>query len=277
MTETTQTWKEKFDEALAQHSVSGLIESLHSQATSHAGTAKTQVKTTAIKALLQHYKTSPDALFQVSCELCQSGNPTAEEVGVQLIAQCYPNHPETVVQVLHHLANNENWEVREWVAGACGNVLEANFESVYPVMQLWAQDQSENVRRAVVLAAMYAGKSRKPEFIHPILDLLEPLLSDKSRYVRDNLGPFAIGSALIHYYPNQVLPRLQKWIQSDDEQVRWNVAMIFSAAYGANYAMEARDVLEILLTDERPFVKKAVAKAMKNILKRCPGYDQGHS
>lgn len=106
----------------------------------------------------------------------------------------------------------------------------------------------------------------------PILDVIEILLSDRSTYVRDNLGPFALGSALIKYYPEQVLERLRRWVQADDEQVRWNVAMVFSAADGAKYAMAARDVLETLIADERPYVQKAVAKAMKNIRKRCPEY-----
>lgn len=269
-----EQWKTQFDKALAEGSVMGIIEALQSQATAHAGTAKAQVKRTAIKTIERHYRREPDTLFRAALDLCQSSNPTAEEVGVHLFASCYEVDPSAVEDGLRNLADSTNWEVREWVAGACGTILERHFETFYSTMESWVTDDSENVRRAVILASMYAGKSRKPEFADPILNLVELLLPDRSKYVRDNLGPFAIGSALILYYPDQVLERLGLWVQSDDEQVRWNVAMVFSAANGAMHAVQARDIIEILEIDGRPYVKRAVNKAMKNIRKRCPEYFQ---
>lgn len=192
-----EEWKPQFDKALAEGSVMGIIEALQSQATAHAGTAKAQVKRTAIQTIERRYRREPDALFRVALDLCQSSNPTAEEVGAHLLASCYEVDPSAVEDVLRSLADSTNWEVREWVAGACGTILEGHFEPFYSTMESWANDDSENVRRAVILALMHAGKSRKPEFAGPILDLVEVLLSDRSKYVRENLGPFAIGSGLI--------------------------------------------------------------------------------
>ena len=269
-----EEWKTQFDDALTQRSVTGMIDALQSQATAHAGTANAQVKRNAIKAIERHCKSEPDALFRTALEMCRSSNPTAEEVGSHLLASCHEVDPSTAENVLRNLADSTNWEVREWVAGACGTLLECHFESFYPTMMSWTKDESENVRRAVVLALMYAGKSQNPQFADPILDVVEVLLPDRSKYVRDNLGPFAIGSALIKYYPTEVLGRLRQWVQSGDEQIRWNVAMVFSAAGGATYAVEARDILETLEMEERPYVRQAMAKALKNIRKRCPEYFQ---
>lgn len=180
-------WKSKFNEALTQGSVAGIVNSLQAQATVHAGTANALVKRTAIQAIQRHYEHNQNALFQVSLDICLSGNPTTEEVGAHLLATCYEIDPSTVASVLHDLADNPNWEVREWVAGACGRILEQHFDRFYPTME-WANDESENVRRAVALAAMYAGKSRNLEFAEPILDVVEILLPDRSKYVRDNLA-----------------------------------------------------------------------------------------
>jgi len=178
-----------------------------------------------------------------------------------------------VSAILHRLAASENWEVREWVASACGSILEAHFHEFYDEMDRWSKDNSEYVRRAAVLAAMYAGKSRRPDFINPLLNILEHLLPDRSKYVRgDNLGPFAIGNALIKYYPEEVLTRMKSWVQSDDEQIRWNIAMVFSAAERAKYAARAKSILHIVLSDDRLYVKRAVAKALKSIKTRCPEF-----
>lgn len=265
-------WKNKFDNAITQDSISGMIDALQSQATAHAGTANSKVKSTAIKAIERHYKARSENLFRTVLELCLSGNPTAQEVGAHLLATCFEVDSQTVESVLHNLADSPNWEVREWVAAACGTVLEQHFDHFYPTLVSWATEESENVRRAVALAVMYAGKIRNPDFADPMLDVIEMLLPDRSTYVRDNLGPFAIGSGLIKYYPDHVLERLHRWAQSDDEQVRWNVAMVFSAADGAKYAPAAREVLGMLALDERSYVQKAVARAMKNIRKRCPEF-----
>lgn len=270
-----EEWKATFDEALTRGSVIEMIEVLQSQATAHAGTANAQVKRTAIKRVQRYYDSKPEECLRVALDFCRSTNPTAEEVGVHLSASCYSIDPNAIAIVLHDLADSHNWEVREWVADACGTILEAHFDAFYPTMKSWSRDESENVRRAVVLAMMYAGKSRQPEFADPILDALEGLLPDRSKYVRDNLGPFAIGHALIKYYPEQVLERIHRWVRSENEQVRWNVAMVFSAAGGAHYAIDAGSVLATLSLDERPYVQRAMAKAMKNVRQRCPEFVDG--
>ncbi len=267
-------WKQKFEEAKSRESVTDMVDALQSQATAHAGTAPASVKRSAMKSILRQYASDPERLFSVAHAFCTSGNPTAKEIGAHLLTRCYDVDPELVDNVLHDLADDENWEVREWAADACGDILVQSFERFYSVLRQWTEDESGNVRRAAVLAAMYAGRSRDFAFAEPILNLIEPLLADRAPYVRDNLGPFALGSALIAYYPAQVLKRLNRWARSEDEQVRWHAAMIFSAAAAAKHAIAARPVLDMLRADSSPYVQRAVSKAMRNIRKRCPEWDE---
>lgn len=258
-------WKQLVKKCIEQRSVSILVAGLHRYSTKHAGTAPSKIKNEVIKLLR---KTQPDELYPLVLQLCEHESPTAQEIGAICLTDFYKDYPHEVNRWLYRLADSDNWEVREWVASACGRILETYFEDYYPIMCEWAKDKSENVRRTVVIATMYAGRSRRAEFAVPFLDLLELLLPDRSQYVRDNLGPFAIGSALIKYYPHEVLNRLNKWVTNGDEQVRWNIAMIFATSEGSKFAKEAESVIEILQADERPYVKRAVSKAMKNIEKR---------
>jgi len=258
-------WKQSFLYAVEHGSVENMVEVLQSQSTTHAGTAPAKIKYEAVKLLT---KTNSSELYALLIQLCDHKNHTAQEVGVICLTDFYKNQSSEVNRVLYRLADSDHWEVREWVASACGVILENHFADYFPVIQVWSRDASENIRRAVVLAMMYAGKSRRPEFIDPFLDVMQPLLSDRSRYVRDNLGPFAIGNALIKYYPEQVLKRLATWVNDEDEQVRWNIAMIFSTAEGAKFAFQSKYVFDILLADERQYVKRAVSKAVKNVEKR---------
>jgi len=257
-------WKAKFIKALEQQSINEMVNALELQTTKHAGTAPANVKQQAIKLIRGARLVNP---FLTTSKLCLHESPTAQEIGAILLTDVYLDHTTDVQGLLYKLADSPNWEVREWVASACGVLVAQYFDTFFPEMTAWSKASTENHRRAVVLAIMYAGKSRNTEFIEPFLNTLELLLSDRSRYVRDNLGPFAIGSALIRYYPEQVLERLQSWMKNENEQVRWNIAMIFSGAEGAKYASEAEEILETLKSDQRPYVKRAVNKVLKAISK----------
>jgi len=182
----------------------------------------------------------------------------------------YPHHKEAVKRLLFDLGNDTNWETREAASDAFASVLLKNFNDVYPQFQAWVKHDSENIRRAVALAAKKVSKVRKPEFGEPLLRLVEPLLSDKSVYVRKNLGPFAVGDGLLRAYPKLTVQFVKKWSQSQDEQVLWNVAMVFSAAEGAKHCDEALPILKRLAADERRYVWRAVASALKNLGRRKP-------
>ncbi|WDL96028.1 DNA alkylation repair protein [Alicyclobacillus sp. ALC3] len=260
-------WKDRLRIAIAEDCIADLVEVLESQVTAHAGTASAKVKRLAIRELLTRYGTS-DERVRVADALCNSGSDTGAEVAALVYAAGYDANPNYVARQLCHLADRPHWEVREWAASAAGDVLEHHFSEFHPIVTTWTKDASENVRRAALLALMYAGRSRNPTFAGPILDALEPLLSDTSKYVSNNLGPFALGAGLARYYPEDVVARLHQWVTHNDEQVRWNLAMMFSAADGAKLAARAQQVLDTLVADERPKVRRAVTKALKNVRAR---------
>jgi 3-methyladenine DNA glycosylase AlkC len=193
----------------------------------------------------------------LACLMLTFGNP-------------FLRHGEEVKRLLLTLGNDSNWGTREAASDAFASVLLRNFDEVYAQFQEWVRHDSENIRRAVALAAKKVAKARKPEYGEPLLCLIEPLLSDKSLYVRKNLGPFAIGDGLLRAYPKLTMHYVKRWSQSQDEQVLWNVAMVFSAAEGAKHCDEALPILRRLAADERRYVWRAVASALKNLGRRKP-------
>ncbi len=88
--------------------------------------------------------------------------------------------------------------------------------------------------------------------------------------MRRNLGPFAIGDQILRSYPEATFARLERWAREPDQNVRWNVASTFTSASGARVAERAFGILAFLSTDTRPFVRRAVQAAVRNILKRRP-------
>ena len=76
--------------------------------------------------------------------------------------------------------------------------------------------------------------------------------------------------ALQVYLDDNDFGALERWAREPDENVRWNVASVFTSASGAKVAERAFGILAFLSSDTRPFVQRAVQAAVRNILKRRP-------
>lgn len=132
----------------------------------------------------------------------------------------------------------------------------------YPLFSRTGASPSANLRRCVVIAVRKAGNLRKNEWAEPLLKLIKPLLTDKTVYVRKNLGPYAIGDGMLRCYPSLTLKYLRQWANSKDEGTLWNVAMSL-ASYGGNKNWhESMRILTKLAADDRRYVWRAVASAL---------------
>lgn len=188
-----------------------------------------------------------------------------KELAAVIVAPLAATHARDLTRMAYRLARDEDWGVRETAASLIGRLLVEAWSEMLPQAREWVSGPDSRLRRAVVVGAKYAARTRKKEWAEPLLDLLEPALRDPDEYVRKNLGPFALGDQFVRSYPDATLARLRTWMQNADPNVRWNVAMAFSAASGARLAQRAPDILEFLAADERPVVRNAVRAAQRRI------------
>lgn len=193
-----------------------------------------------------------------------------KELAAILLAPLARSHPADVERAALRLARDDRWDVREAAAGLLGEALDVNFEHFYGSLRTWMGKEEPRVRRAIVVAAKLAARSRAPERAGPLLDLIEPALRDRDEYVRRNLGPFAIGDQLLRSYPEETLARLDGWSKDADEVVRWNVAMAFSSATGAKLVDRGLPIIRVLARDESKFVARAANAALRRMQKHRP-------
>lgn len=223
-----------------------------------------------VKKLL---KDEPETIYAWGVEMAGRSEWAARFTAAWFFSPYYAEHKDEVQRLLLHLANDDNWVVREGVSWGFARVLEDHLDQVYPLFQAWTQHPSENVRRAVVLAVMPVVRDKKhgAERAQACLRLLEPLLADRSQYVRKNLGPFAIGAAILHRHPDLTFESLECWRdQYDDEGVRWNLAMSVSANGGVAHVERSLAFLYTLADDPRRTVWRAVASAARALGKKRP-------
>jgi hypothetical protein len=225
------------------------------------GTATVPEKRLTTRLIRAHQKDRPGKLLAWCKKLLNRPEFNAIEIGLTLLPGIYMRDPKFTQRQLLLQADSPNWEVREFAGGIAGDILDQHFDEFYPALKKWTAHSSENVRRAAVIASMQAAKANRPRRGIKLLKLLDPLMKDEARYVRVNLGQFAISLALLKNYPRLTLKWLNKHSLTKNEVARWNVAMVWSAVGGRPYAKEGARLLHRLAADERRFVWRAVASA----------------
>jgi 3-methyladenine DNA glycosylase AlkC len=266
------SWEQQFHHYVLHDDIDSAIAIL----TNLAGVTKTipiSDKVKALKIIEKHLSDLKHARRWLY-HMLGSHSPSARDLGAlfasNLIPSLYQQNPQEVRAILARIADDPHWEVRETTSYVFLELVKVDLDEAFSLLKHWVTHPSENLRRAVALTVKKVGKERQPEWGEILLDIIEPLLSDRSVYVRKNLGPFAIGDGMLRYYPKLTLERLQRWSTCKNEQVRWNVAMVFSAAEGAKHLEKAIPILARLARDEHRYVWRAVASAMRNLGRRSP-------
>lgn len=207
---------------------------------------------------------SEDEQFQLAKKLLKRPEYTARNIGTHLAVSGWPKHKD-VETIIKKAADDDDWIVREYAAGAFASLLEKDFSHFSKLYLKWVKSESINVKRAIALAVKYESKSAEPKKWKTYFDLIDPLMKEEAEYIKKNLGPFALGDGLLSRYPEQVLAACQKWGKSTNENVRWNAAMIFTAAAARKFKKEGKLILKSLVADKNMIVARAAKKAEKNL------------
>lgn len=194
----------------------------------------------------------------------------ARQMACALLDAFWKDHRKDVERLVLNLARDEDREVRLFAASTMARVIRAHFKSNLRYLRAWSRHPDPSVRRQVIIATVAVADERHPDWARPLLDLLEPHLSDRDPYIRRNLGPFALGQGMLRVYPEACQERFEKWLDSADEIVRWNVGMAFTGPVAAMNWEGALQILRVLAADPRRFVWGAAAAALKNLLQLRP-------
>ncbi|MBY9007334.1 MAG: HEAT repeat domain-containing protein [Candidatus Lokiarchaeota archaeon] len=214
-------------------------------------------------------ETSKEDYFKLGQDLISIWNQKSKKIGFSLIAVYWRENQESMKEYLIKLANDPDWGTREYAAKLWAVVLTENYENSYNWTKNLVQQGTNYTKRTIALAAKYSALERKHGREEKLLQLLEPLLSNKDKYIRKNLGPFAL-AAFLRAYPNLTIPKLKKWSRMDDKQIRWNVAKSFASSGGTTSWPLGNEILTQLATDKRRYVWKAVSSALHYLGRKKP-------
>jgi HEAT repeat protein len=248
---------------LASNDVDALATWLMS-GTHHGKPGAPQAIKVAVIGLLRQ-ELSPAKQRSWASKLARRDEPIARCVACGLVAGGWEHDAASTARRMRKLAEDPDWEVREWAADAVAAVLDRDFDAGFALCRDWVESGSEAACRAVALALAARAKERRAEQAAPMLALIERLLPMDGSYLQKNLGPFAVGGGFLSRFPEETLALLERLVSDDDENTRWNVAMAFTAAAARDHAKRGTAVLAKLAGDERKRVARAVEKARRNL------------
>lgn len=260
----TEKSKAELTRLIESNDLTGAVRLLDSLSTSHAGTAKTRDKRLAAKLVTDAPGSDPGACFRNGSAIFNCGGDNAKEVGVTVVWRGYPHSPAQTLEIMLQAADDPNWEVREYAAGAFINALKQNPE-LYPEMIRLTKHESPNIRRAVLFSSLAFKEAKR---LPKAFGIIEPLLKDRNEYVRRNLGPFILGSHFGIRFPEVTLQKLKQWSARKDAAAKWNIIMAFHSSYGHCHPDKAFEVLKRFADDSDRFVSGALKSVVKHIRKR---------
>lgn len=249
---------------LNNKSLSEVLSELELQSTSSRGSAPAKEISKAARLL----KPSGNGALKDVTVLLNIGTTTSIELALLILPVESNKDSNKVFDILTRYADHENWEIREYAGEMIGEFLRYHFRNYKSRLAHLRRSDSENIRRAVVIGLKYLGKYRELSLSEEILEILGLYMDDTSNYVKKNLGPFAIGDAMIEYDSLHTIAYLKRWASHSNPNVKWNVASVFSTAAGAKHYDVGFELLGKLIHDEDKSVRQMALKGFKNLYDR---------
>lgn len=264
-----QDWKRDAADAASRGSASALTAALGPVLGTLPDKQARAVKHQALQ-VIEAALPDPKRLIRLASGLAQIGDETAQELAVFLLSGHYAAAPDETAERLRSLTDSPHPTVRRWTGEACGTLLVKQFPSFYPRLAAWSASPLPNEIAAVAHAVRIAAKTRNPAWSRPLLDLAELLMSGAPAAAGKAISPLTLGEGLLASYPEETAARLDVWIAGGDEAVRIHAANMYASAAAAEHWDLLAPGFAKLEQDASPAVRRAVARARKQLLKRLP-------
>lgn len=165
------------------------------------------------------------------------------------------------------MSKSADWEIREDAAKLIGMIIKTDLYGLSKWVEKNLHCKDENVRRSFLVGIKYCAQYEGDVQKHKkMLNMLDILLYDSSRYVLKSFDSFTIGDGFLNICPELVDKKLESWLQLNDVSVNCKIIRVFKSSGGKKHFGLACKYLKVFENNYHPQIKKALM-ATKNYLK----------
>lgn len=185
--------------------------------------------------------------------------PEARMLAGYCMSWCASREWMQVCELATRLADDSCWPVREAVTFGVRDALIDAFDIIFPDIVSWVESPSVNLRRGYLVMARLPARQSQKDMVR-VLNALEKIMPDKAEYVRKNKA--WVLTSIGRNHPDLLIEYLDRWVYASDEEVLWSVATALTGTIVEMRPRESFAVLYILAADRRPYVRRAVTRAV---------------
>jgi len=199
----------------------------------------------------------------------------SRKIGELLFKSCLMEQKQAVVQDMKKMAKNEDWEEREEAAKVFAVFLLCDFSRNLKWIASNMKNKDENLRRAAMLGMKYACLDINDRAkLKKMVDLLDILLYDKSKYVKKSFDSFTIGDAFLYKCPEIVEAKLDEWLGKNDPKVNCCIIRVFKSSGGTRTWPLAKKYFAIFKDSDDKKIQQALSGTISYLSKRIPDFSQ---
>lgn len=194
----------------------------------------------------------------------QVWNAASRKIVDMIVVNALKTKRKQLLRKAQELSADDDWEIREDAAKLIGFILKNDFYELYYWAKEMLKNPDERLRRVMLVGLKYCSQYENDlEKNTMMLDLLDLLLYDKSKYVQKSFDSFVIGDGFLNRFPVLVDKKLYKWSQIDNISVHCKIIRVFKSSGGARYPEMAERYLNVFAGTEHGDLQRACDQTRK--------------
>ncbi len=187
-----------------------------------------------------------EGLWNALWHCIHAWDSTSRKIADMIIVKVLKTQRKYLLQKAQKLSVNDDWEIREDAAKLTGFIIKNDFYGQYHWAEEMLQSPDERLRRSMLVGLKYCSQYEEdPEKNAMMLDLLDLLLYDKSKYVQKSFDSFVIGDGFLNRFPMLVDQKLSMWSQIDNISIQCKIVRVFKSSGGTRYPEMAEKYLNV--------------------------------
>lgn len=213
----------------------------------------------------QYFRGQPDKLFAICQDYIGRKQWFFRFIAGKYVGRFLPEQPEVVITLLEKLAIDPVWQVREGAAWGMASMWIVPDNRLTDFYFRWFEDEREHLRATAALSLIPVIRKGDPAFLPLLIPLLDRLVTDQGKVVRNLVGSQIVGKALAETFPLKAKECLQRWLVVRLPITHWQITRALPGPLAKSFPEDVLEIVKSLHYQDHALVRKGIIAAIKRL------------